>query len=192
MSRNLRSGLQYLSAFFGVLVCLSPLLSKAYAQRGQTPNKFSQVLGITINPRGPRPELGPKGNAIGHEIVCLCGDCPRYTIAECACGWADKQRRVIKKAVDQGLDKERIIAAYKQAYGLSGMTDVPDTPWGRAAYVVPYAACAFFLVLFIVWGARMRKRNAAQAEAGTAGAVPEVDSEDEDRAILSRELNDLD
>ena len=142
---------------------------------------------LKVNPRDTR-----RGNeaqqqqmhAIAKKMVCLCGDCPRYNLDECQCGWAQTNRKVIELALLDGKTEQQIMNGYVEAYDLKILDKLPDEGFGKVSYLAPYAVGLLLLGLMIWAGLRSRTTASAPEE------VPRDNSEADE--ILRRELEDLD
>lgn len=143
---------------------------------------------LEVNPDDPRKGTGEQleqMHRIAKKMVCLCGDCPRYNLDECQCGWAQKNRRVIELALIEGRSDIEILEGYVTAYDLKVLDKLPDEGFGKVSYLAPYAVGVLLLGLTIWAGLRSRRKpETAPPAAG--------DAEREAEAILRRELEDLD
>ena len=55
---------------------------------------------------------------VAQELVCLCGDCNRESLATCLCtSFAVPERENIGNLLDQGKTHQEIIAEYVSTYG---------------------------------------------------------------------------
>ena len=127
---------------------------------------------------------------IGDELVCLCGTCPRFTVANCDCGWAAQSMNIIKVALTEGKTREQIHAAYEKAYGTKAFPKPPGT-LGELTWLIPYAGGLLLLAALFAFGVRALRRRPMSAVASASQRSQEA-SADEDRERLRRELEDLD
>jgi cytochrome c-type biogenesis protein CcmH/NrfF len=126
---------------------------------------------------------------IGDELVCLCGTCPRFTVANCDCGWAAQSMNVIKVALTEGKTRDQIHSAYEKAYGTKAFPKPPGT-LGELTWLIPYVGGLLLLAALFAFGVKqLRKRNPMASVA--SGSKPGEESS-EDRERLRRELEDLD
>lgn len=166
------------------------------ADKGEPPDLAEKILGVdgTSLPIVTK-EQKDYGKAVGQDVVCLCGTCPRHTITDCACGWAQRNKRVIEAALLAGKTREAIIAAYEKAYGLKVRPTPPTEGVGQLSYMLPYAAIIVGLGVVFFIGLRMRKRNEVADAVAGAAAAPAQDTAEADadvRSILEQELDELD
>ncbi|MEQ9503742.1 MAG: cytochrome c-type biogenesis protein CcmH [Deltaproteobacteria bacterium] len=180
--------------FFAIVAMLLVSSSAFAAADGDPSDLARRELGVSIdNLPNLSPEQDDYAKAIGQDVVCLCGTCPRHTVTNCQCGWAHENKKVIRAALVAGKTKEQIIAAYEKAYGLKVRPTPPDEGFGKLSYMLPYAAIVFGLGLVLVLGLKMRKRGASSDAVATAAQnAPGEDVDDEARSILEQELDELD
>lgn len=131
-----------------------------------------------------------RAKAVGQEVVCLCGTCPRHTITDCQCGWAQQNKEIIRLAVSKGLEDQAIIDGYVSAYG----EKVLEIPPSNLPVVVPYLMAAVALAALVGVGARLGKNRRSARSGGPAeasAAAPEG-TDDELRQALQQELEEID
>lgn len=178
-----------------------PLGSVAFAeeehsQLGAGPSLAFAALGVDgRTPPSATHDQIELGKAIGRELVCLCGDCPKRTITDCDCGWAGQNQTAILAAVAKGKTKEEIFRAYVAAYGDQVRAQIPpcsENPLGCTAFILPYVAGALGLGAVFAVGLRLRRHEAAPAPTSASPPPPAAPEEDEAAKQLRRELEDLD
>jgi cytochrome c-type biogenesis protein CcmH/NrfF len=125
---------------------------------------------------------------VGDELVCLCGTCPRFTVANCDCGWAHQSMSIIEGALAAGKTREQIHAAYERAYGPKAFPKPPGT-LGDLTWLIPYVGGLLLLGALFAFGVKAIQRQRAVASAGERMEQADVDA---DREALKRELEDLD
>lgn len=129
---------------------------------------------------------------IGDELVCLCGTCPRFTVANCDCGWAHQSMQIIEVALAEGKTREQIHAAYGEAYGTKAFP-APPGALGDLTWLIPYVGGLLALAGLFAFGVRaMRRHQASTAVAAASARAEKEEGADEDRELLKRELEDLD
>lgn len=121
---------------------------------------------------------------VAKELACLCGDCPRRPLDECACGWADRNRARIAQALESGQDKKAVVASFIQDFGTEALVVPPAEGFNLTAWVMPF----LMLVLGAFVVRAVLKSWARPAPASPAG--PETGSDDTYRARLERELKE--
>lgn len=188
-----RTALRLAAVAAFVLAAAMPERTEAEAE-GEAKDGAAKLLGV--NPDRDRRKLGDPdrmdfAKALGQDVVCLCGTCPRHTVTNCDCGWAHFNQRVIQLALLEGKTREMILSAYEAAYGLKVFPLPPDEGFGRVSYLGPYAVAGLGLILVIFLGLRMRNRP-GEAPVSPASASAGADLDDDARAALARELDDLD
>lgn len=191
MTRRVRS-------LFAVCVFVALTGSVAHAQdRGEAADLAIRELGVDVDRVPPlTKEQTNYAKDIGQELVCLCGTCPRHTITDCACGWAQQNKRALEAALVAGKTKEQIIAAYEKVYGLKVRPTPPDEGVGKLSYMFPFAMIIVALGLVFFVGIRAKKRNDKAGAMTAAAAIPEdalaEQADSETRSILEKELDELD
>lgn len=177
-----------------LLLCgISPLArAQDHAQTGDPPTLAVRPLGVDLS-RTPSltPEQLEYAKAIGRELVCLCGTCPRRNMTDCDCGWAETNRKIIQLAVQSGKDGPSILKAYESVYDLKVRPAPPDEGFGKASYILPYLAAVAGLLGVFAFGLKMRgNKQAVRAAVSTpANSAAPISSEAEQ--ALKRELEDL-
>jgi cytochrome c-type biogenesis protein CcmH/NrfF len=159
------------------------------------PSAVLAARALGVDPNTPSPTATPVqidlGRAIGREVVCLCGTCPKRTITDCDCGWAKANQVAILNAVVQGKTREQIIQVFRQSYGDQSLAQLPsDNTLAKAAWAVPYLGAGLGLMLVLLAGMRLaRNRQAAPVQKVAArAAIPD----DAAKKQLERELDELD
>lgn len=100
--------------------------------------------------------------SVAEELVCLCGNCPRESLATCLCSdFAVPERETIGQALDQGLTREQIIEDYVSRFGPAGLAVPPREGFNLLAWVAPFVALLFGIVLvrtlLVNWKSRDRE-----------------------------------
>ncbi len=129
---------------------------------------------------------------VAADLACLCGDCPRRPLDECACGWADRYRQRIADSLDAGQDKQAIISGFVQEFGLEALSAPPAEGFHITAWIMPFLA-------LVIGGLAVRsvivnwRRNRLTATHGSpAHKLEPTDSLEKSafRAQLERELKE--
>jgi cytochrome c-type biogenesis protein CcmH/NrfF len=184
--RRSSPGLRAPASRVGLLVLVGlgiTIVSSSAEAESPSPSAAAVVLGIdTEKPVTLAPEAMEQARAIGREVVCLCETCPRLTITDCGCGWAQTNKKTIEHALAQGQSRAEIIQAYREAYGSQVMAMVPNEGLARLSYLVPYATTVLGLIAVVVVGRRMRRRQ----EDETKAPLDRIASSDDDE--ISPEL----
>lgn len=180
----------------GVLVGALGLTERSEAETtGEPKDAAAKLLGVDPD-RDRRklesPERIDYAKALGQDVVCLCGTCPRHTVTNCDCGWAHYNQRVLQLALLDGKTREDVLKAYEAAYGLKVFPLPPDEGFGRMSYVLPYVAAVAGLLFVVFLGLKMRNNHNAPAGGPSSSPSAAESDEDEARKLLARELDDLD
>jgi cytochrome c-type biogenesis protein CcmF len=141
------------------------------------------------NPQGvisaPRNALESELRA---DMGCTCGTCAHEPLSKCTCGTADGMRKALRAQIDQGKNRDEIVAHFAGIYGGHQFLSSPlDQGFNRLAWLFPYLLGGAGIV-FTALKARKWSRRPAAAAAGTLQA-------DEDpvlQARLDEELQNLD
>ena len=160
---------------------------------------------------GPAPEsftaTTPLEAELQRELVCTCGDCPHYTLADCPCSspprWvsrpdgsqqlvaagAEYMRGQLRDQIEAGRDRRQILDYFITTYGSQEPLGAPlDEGFNRLAWLLPYLVGAGCLVGVGFVAVRWSRRDVPEDE---AASLPEAEDADLD-ARLDDELRDLD
>lgn len=118
---------------------------------------------------------------VAAELVCLCGDCARESLATCLCGFATQQREDIGSSLDGGKTAQETIDEYVSEYGQMVLASPPAEGINLLAWITPFAALVFGVFLI-----RSILRNRMQEASPTST----VETAQRDR--LQRELERFD
>ena len=123
------------------------------------------------------------------ELVCVCGSCPHYTLADCQCGTAAYMRGELKTQLSLGKNKDEVRQYFIEAYGSQEPLGAPlDEGFNRLAWLLPYLVGTSFLVGLGVVVVR-RSRHAGELQISPSGSAT-MDAQLEAR--LDDELRNLD
>ena len=106
-----------------------------------------------------------KVKEVAKGLACLCGDCPRRPLDECACGWADRKRSRIAEALEAGQDKETIVAGFVAEFGQEAYVTPPAEGFNLTAWIMPIVVpaarrhCGAFGVTQLVAATRRSRRR---------------------------------
>lgn len=127
----------------------------------------------------------PQIDDVGKELACLCGTCPRRPLDECTCGYAQQQRERIKSMLASGQEKQVIVDAYTNEFGLEVLSTPPAEGFNLAAWIMPPLVLVFGF--FVV---RSVLRSWSQHQPATVPATQTAQNENSD-PYLDRLENDL-
>ncbi|MYN65906.1 MAG: hypothetical protein F4X11_12880, partial [Acidobacteria bacterium] len=142
------------------------------------------------------------------RLVCTCGDCPHYTLADCRCSsppryvrgsdgsqqlvaaGAEFMRGQLREQIEAGRGEREILDYFVAAYGSQEPLGAPlDEGFNRMAWLFPYLVG--FGCLVAVGGVAVRWSRRGGATDGKAAPAPEpIDAELDAR--LDDELRNLD
>jgi cytochrome c-type biogenesis protein CcmH/NrfF len=177
------------------------LVTRGYAQTGDMETKSgAPAPDLAARRLGVDPESLPRVNAeqaalakaIGKEVVCLCGTCPKHTITDCDCGWAGMNKRVLQHAVANGESRDEIVRAYRDAYGDQVLAMLPKEGGAEVAWILPWAAGFLGLLAVFIVGRRYAVRAKVAAREGKEAPDTALVGSDDTRAQLAKELEELD
>ena len=124
------------------------------------------------------------------ELVCVCGTCPHFTLADCKCPTAAYMRGLLREQVDLGKNEREIKEFFIETYGSQEPLGAPlDEGFNRLAWLFPYLVGGGFLVAIGAIAVRWTRRDDT-AEL-TASATPEA-ADAQLEARLDDELRNLD
>jgi cytochrome c-type biogenesis protein CcmH len=115
-------------------------------------------------------------NDLGHKLMCACG-CGQILL-ECnhvGCTYSDRMRGELAAAIDRGDSDDLSLQSFVQKYGPTVLAAPPTTGFNRVAWVMPFAALVFGILL-TVYIVRAWKSRPAAAPSGVAPVTgPELD-----------------
>jgi len=124
------------------------------------------------------------------ELVCVCGDCPHYTLADCRCSTADQMRGQLREQVESGKNRREILEYFISSYGSQEPLGAPlDEGFNRLAWLFPYAVGGSFLIGVGFVTVRWTRRESSDYSE-TAALSETADAELDAR--LDNELRNLD
>ena len=128
---------------------------------------------------------------VAQDLVCLCGDCNRESLATCLCGFATSLRQELDADLDAGRTRQQIIDQFVDQFGPVVLATPPAEGYNLLAWIAP--AVALILGIAMVRSVLLSWRRSPTA-------TPDIDStsnsndaettEYEDR--LRRELDRFD
>lgn len=147
------------------------------------------ALGLLV-PSAPEAATVDEVKFVAKEMACLCGSCPRRPLDECNCGFAGSKREEIAKLLDQGQDKEAIIASFVSREGLQVLAVPPAEGFNLSAWIMPFAVllCGGLVVVYVIrtWS------HARAARQKASPSAPEPADDDPYRSRLESDLRDRD
>ena len=115
-------------------------------------------------------------NDLGHKLMCACG-CGQILL-ECnhvGCTYSDRMRGELAAAIDRGDSDDLSLQSFVQKYGPTVLAAPPTTGFNRVAWVMPFAALVFGILL-TVYIVRAWKSRPAAAPSGVSPVTgPELD-----------------
>ena len=115
-------------------------------------------------------------NDLGHKLMCACG-CGQILL-ECnhvGCTYSDRMRGELAAAIDRGDSDDLSLQSFVQKYGPTVLAAPPTTGFNRVAWIMPFAALVFGILL-TVYIVRAWKSRPAAAPSGVAPVTgPELD-----------------
>jgi cytochrome c-type biogenesis protein CcmH len=143
--------------------------------------------------------------AVAQEMVCLCGNCNRESLATCICSdFAVPQRQEIGQLLDAGKTHKEIVDLYIQDFGSVVLAAPPSTGYNLLAWIAPFAVLLFGIVIVRSVVRNWRRGKSGSSQALTANSTGNfVDDNSTDKSTsnkstadyqtqLRQELEDLD
>ena len=170
----------------GASTATTSMLVLALVLGGLTTTAGAQVIGPSPESFVTDSELEAE---LQQELVCVCGDCPHYTLATCQCSVAERMRGELKTQLSQGQTKDQVRQYFIQTYGSQEPLGAPlDEGFNRLAWLFPYVVGTSFLVGL---GVVVIRRSRHNEESRTP--LPESETMDAKlEARLDDELRNLD
>ena len=155
----------------------------------RTPRTYVSVLAalaLGFSPVGAATTAEIK--AVAEDLVCLCGNCNRESLATCLCtDFAVPEREAIGLALDQDQTRQQIIDGYVARFGPMALAVPPHEGFNLLAWVAPFLALLFGVALVRTLLVRWKDQGQAplQPKAPPADCGP-------DSSRLRRELDHYD
>ena len=149
--------------------------------------KFLLLSALVFSFAPARAATTAEIKAIAQELVCLCGNCSRESLATCLCSdFAVPEREAIGRALDQGQTSQQIIDGYIARFGIIGYAAPPQEGFNLLAWVAPFVALLLGIVLIRTLLISWKGRN----DATPIGAAASV-ADDERNQYRDRLQHDL-
>ena len=122
-------------------------------------------------PGASRAATSAEIKPVARDMVCLCGDCSRESLATCLCGFAQSERDRIGGALDDGQQQQQIIAQFVQEYGPVVLASPPAKGSNLLAWIAPILLLLVGIVLVrsVLLNWRRAPADEAAAEPATGG-----------------------
>jgi cytochrome c-type biogenesis protein CcmH/NrfF len=104
---------------------------------------------------------------LGHKMMCTCGDC-QYALLECnhvGCQSSSQMIRELRTRLDEGSSDDKILDWFRQTYGPTVVLSPKTHGFELTAWIAPFAALGFGLLLAIAVIRNWRPRTAPVAAA---------------------------
>ena len=128
---------------------------------------------------------------VARDLVCLCGDCNRESLATCQCGFAADRRTEIGDALDRGRSATEVVAQFVETYGQIVLATPPPKGYNLLAWIIPFAimvlAAALLRSVLVNW-----KRGKVVHPAPSTPERSASDRDDTMQQRLREELRDFD
>ena len=154
---------------------------------------FILTMGLRAATAAPTPE---QIKQVAAEMVCLCGDCNRQSLATCICDdFAVPERERIGQLLTAGKSSRQIVDAYIEEFGAHILAAPPARGYSLIAWVGPFVGliAGFFAVRAVL--GRWRRLTTGSTDRDAAGPAAEQGEEEEEssyRTRLERELDEFD
>lgn len=161
-------------------------MDSTFARRPRTYVSVLAALALGFSPVGAATTAEIK--AVAEDLVCLCGNCNRESLATCLCtDFAVPEREAIGLALDQDQTRQQIINGYVARFGPMALAVPPHEGFNLLAWVAPFLALLFGVALVRTLLVRWKDQGQAplQPKAPPADCGP-------DSSRLRRELDHYD
>ena len=131
---------------------------------------------------------------VAADLVCLCGDCNRQSLATCICSdFAVPERERIGQLLQSGKSGEQIVSQYIAEFGVHILAAPPVQGYSLIAWIGPFVGLVvgFFAVRTVLKRWRWQTPRAAEPSA-TAATAQSGGVEADYRQRLKRELEEFD
>lgn len=156
--------------------------------------RLCMVVVIPVLAAAASPPTPEQIKAVAADLVCLCGDCNRQSLATCICSdFAVPERERIGQLLQSGKSAEQIVAQYIAEFGVHVLAAPPAQGYSLIAWVGPFVGLVigFFAVRIVL--KRWRWQTPGAVAPSAAAATAESDGVETDyRQRLKRELEEFD
>ena len=179
------SSFAFMSAKIPASAAQTTVLLLALLLSGLASPVRAQVTEPTLESYAAESELERQ---LQRELVCVCGTCPHFTLADCRCSTAASMRGQLKDQLALGKTRDEVLHYFIDAYGSQEPLGAPlDRGFNRLAWLFPYAVGATALGgLGVVVVRRSRRHEELQAPPLPVAADAKLE------ARLDDELRNLD
>ena len=174
------SSFAFMSAKIPASAAQTTVLLLALLLSGLASPVRAQVTEPTLESYAAESELERQ---LQRELVCVCGTCPHFTLADCRCSTAASMRGQLKDQLALGKTRDEVLHYFIDTYGSQEPLGAPlDRGFNRLAWLFPYAVGATALGgLGVVVVRRSRRHEELQAlplpEAADAKLEARLDDE---------------
>ncbi len=148
-------------------------------------------MSLNIATAAPTPE---QIKHVAAEMVCLCGNCNRQSLATCICpDFAVPERGRIGQMLEAGRTPQQIVDEYVDEFGRHILAAPPAQGYSLIAWIGPFVglAAGFFAVRAVL--GRWRRLTTGSADRAASTPTPQERGElSRYQARLRRELDDFD
>lgn len=141
----------------------------------------------------PEASLTPEQiKEVASDLVCLCGSCPRESLATCICtAFAVPQREAIGRALTAGQGREQIVEEFVARFGVMVLAEPPPGGYRLVGWLTPAAILLVGIVVvrsvLVSWRRRAPKPETTVAPPSPASAADRTGSSYEEQ--LKRDLD---
>lgn len=152
------------------------------------------LLALALLTAPAAPATNKEIKEVARDLVCLCGDCNRESLATCMCtSFAVPERENIGQLLDKGKSRREIIDEYVSMYGQLALAAPPREGYSLLVWLAPFAILVFgmFFVRSVLlnWAGVGNSTPKAEPAAILKAATTE---NNEQRERLRRELDRFD
>ena len=152
-------------------LALLPLRAQAAQESSPTPEQIKEVAS---------------------DLVCLCGSCPRESLATCMCtAFAVPQREAIGRALTAGKEREQIVEEFVDRFGMMVLAEPPPGGYRLVSWLTPAAillvGIVFVRSVLVSWRRRAPEPGTTAATTADASTADRAGSSYDEQ--LKRDLD---
>lgn len=129
---------------------------------------------------------------VAGNLVCLCGDCNRESLATCLCAFSSDDRDRIGDALDAGQQQQQIIQQFVDDFGPVVLATPPAEGSNLLAWIAPITLFVLGILLVRSVLLSWRRSHREEAESGTRVASETDQQKSSYEEKLRRELDQYD